>query len=125
LEGSDFFSGNYLTGGIEGTTEKNLYIATQGPLESTIPDFWRVIWEHNVSVIAMLAKEWEGNKEKVFRYWPDQLNLPQQLGDFWITMEEVNLVGHHGVEEMIVRRFSLECPMVSFFLVLIQFNIHF
>ncbi|KAG5277561.1 hypothetical protein AALO_G00119010 [Alosa alosa] len=41
------------------------YIATQGPLTNTCQDFWQMVWEQGVNVIAM-----EGGKSKSHRYWP-------------------------------------------------------
>ncbi|KAM7367915.1 hypothetical protein PAMP_014180 [Pampus punctatissimus] len=41
------------------------YIATQGPLASTCADFWQMVWEQGVNVIAM-----EGGRSKSHRYWP-------------------------------------------------------
>jgi protein tyrosine phosphatase len=38
------------------------YIATQGPLDSTIADFWLMVWLSNACVILMLAKLMEANK---------------------------------------------------------------
>ncbi|KAA0708962.1 Tyrosine-protein phosphatase non-receptor type 14 [Triplophysa tibetana] len=46
------------------------YIATQGPLPNTCHDFWQMIWEQGVSVIAMVTAEEEGGRSKSHRYWP-------------------------------------------------------
>ncbi|KAI1897234.1 hypothetical protein AGOR_G00081180 [Albula goreensis] len=46
------------------------YIATQGPLPHTCQDFWQMIWEQGVNVIAMVTAEEEGGRSKSHRYWP-------------------------------------------------------
>lgn len=46
------------------------YIATQGPLQNTIGDFWRMVVEQNTKVIVCLSPEMENNREKCARYWP-------------------------------------------------------
>lgn len=46
------------------------YIATQGPLQNTIGDFWRMVVEQNTRVIVCLSPEMENNREKCARYWP-------------------------------------------------------
>lgn len=46
------------------------YIATQGPLQNTCQDFWQMLWEQGVAIIAMVTAEEEGGREKSFRYWP-------------------------------------------------------
>ncbi|XP_029449069.1 tyrosine-protein phosphatase non-receptor type 14 isoform X2 [Rhinatrema bivittatum] len=46
------------------------YIATQGPLPHTCHDFWQMVWEQGVNVIAMVTAEEEGGRVKSHRYWP-------------------------------------------------------
>ncbi|XP_078328924.1 uncharacterized protein LOC111115260 isoform X3 [Crassostrea virginica] len=58
---------------IEDTNREFAYIATQGPTENSVNDFWRMVWQQNVSEIVMLTNLMEGGKIKCFQYWPDCL----------------------------------------------------
>ncbi|XP_061824172.1 tyrosine-protein phosphatase non-receptor type 21 isoform X1 [Nerophis lumbriciformis] len=63
------------------------YIATQGPLVNTCQDFWQMVWEQGVAIIAMVTAEEESGREKSFRYWPrlGSRHNPVTYGRFKIT----------------------------------------
>ncbi|XP_061490754.1 tyrosine-protein phosphatase non-receptor type 20 [Rhineura floridana] len=51
--------------------EELFYISTQGPLPSTMNDFWQMVWENKSNVIAMITREMERGISKCHRYWPE------------------------------------------------------
>lgn len=50
----------------EGVEPKKKYIATQGPLPTTVADMWRMVWQENSRVIVMTTKEVERGKVSNF-----------------------------------------------------------
>ena len=46
----------------QGYRQKKTYIATQGPLESTVCDFWRMVWENECKCVVLLSQLKENNK---------------------------------------------------------------
>ncbi|KAL0902726.1 hypothetical protein ABMA27_000535 [Loxostege sticticalis] len=60
-----------LNGNFTGDVVKDkVYIAAQGCLPHTKDDFWRMIWQEDVRIIAMITNETENGKKKCERYWP-------------------------------------------------------
>ena len=84
------------------------YMLTQGPLPTTVDDFWLMVFQYNSSVIVMLCSCVENNRSKSWQYWPVEVGHTMVLGD---VREGLELeVSHTGVEDMghyIIRNFVL------------------
>ncbi|XP_041711751.1 receptor-type tyrosine-protein phosphatase V isoform X2 [Coregonus clupeaformis] len=52
-----------------GCTERD-FICTQGPLRSTMADFWRMVWEQNVRIIVMVTALTQKYMVLCDEYWP-------------------------------------------------------
>ena len=64
---------NYINASFINIPNEHSFIATQGPLDTTISDFWEMIIDYNVSVIIMLCNLKERNKIKCSEYWNKEL----------------------------------------------------
>lgn len=82
VDGSNYINASY----IDGYTRKGAFIATQGPLENTIDDFWRMVSERDVHVIVMLTQLEERGKELCARYWPTEVSAPETRGPVSIEL---------------------------------------
>ncbi|XP_010000197.1 PREDICTED: tyrosine-protein phosphatase non-receptor type 22 [Chaetura pelagica] len=72
---------------IKGVYGPRAYIATQGPLSTTVIDFWRMIWEYEVLIVVMACMEFEMGKKKCERYWAEVGSSPLHCGPFSIICE--------------------------------------
>ncbi|XP_061724714.1 tyrosine-protein phosphatase 69D [Cydia pomonella] len=68
ITGSDYINANY----VMGYKEHKQFICAQGPTDTTVNDFWRMIWEHGLELIVMLTNLEEYSKVKCSKYWPDE-----------------------------------------------------
>ncbi|XP_060679815.1 receptor-type tyrosine-protein phosphatase mu-like isoform X4 [Hemiscyllium ocellatum] len=99
LEGdsnSDYINANY----VEGYHRPNHYIATQGPMQETVYDFWRMIWQENSATIVMVTNLVEVGRVKCCKYWPDDTEI---YGDIKVTLIETELLA-----EYVIRTFAVE-----------------
>ncbi|CDK29265.1 unnamed protein product [Kuraishia capsulata CBS 1993] len=62
---TDYINASYLSA----PGSDNKYIATQGPLAETIGDFWRVVVNHNTSLVLSLTPQKENEVEKCAPFW--------------------------------------------------------
>ncbi|XP_064624769.1 receptor-type tyrosine-protein phosphatase T-like [Lineus longissimus] len=65
---SDYINASF----IHGYQGENAFIASQGPIPTTIPAMWRMIWQERCATVVMLTHFKEMGKPKCDQYWPDQ-----------------------------------------------------
>uniref|UniRef100_A0A1I7Z028 Protein-tyrosine phosphatase n=1 Tax=Steinernema glaseri TaxID=37863 RepID=A0A1I7Z028_9BILA len=65
------------------------FIATQGPLDSTISDFWRMVHQEGVTTIIMLCRVVESGKAKCAQYWPLEQGGYQTYGCMFVNNKKV------------------------------------
>uniref|UniRef100_A0AAQ4Q8N6 protein-tyrosine-phosphatase n=1 Tax=Gasterosteus aculeatus aculeatus TaxID=481459 RepID=A0AAQ4Q8N6_GASAC len=96
LEGSDYINASY----IDGYRQQRGYIATQGPLAETTEDFWRMLWEHNSTIVVMLTKLREIGREKCHQYWPAERSARYQ---YFV----VDPMAEYNMPQYILREFKV------------------
>uniref|UniRef100_A0A8C7TYK1 protein-tyrosine-phosphatase n=1 Tax=Oncorhynchus mykiss TaxID=8022 RepID=A0A8C7TYK1_ONCMY len=120
---SDYINANY----IDGYHRPRHYIATQGPMQETVRDFWRMIWQENSGSIVMVTNLVEVGRfvfpfptphtinvhnkyitdhicfsaqVKCVRYWPDETEV---YGDVKVTLIETE-----PLAEYVIRTFTVQ-----------------
>lgn len=98
--GSDYINANFVLG----YKERKKFICAQGPMDSTINDFWRMIWEQHLELIVMLTNLEEYNKAKCAKYWPEQINDITKFGDITLTFLREQRYSDYLVRELKITR---------------------
>ncbi|CAD1475075.1 unnamed protein product, partial [Heterotrigona itama] len=84
---TEYINASYVRGPKNAT---KYYIACQAPMESTVIDFWRMIWEQQCKVIIMLTDLVENGVEKCTEYIPPSeiTDCRRLYGDFQVTLKK-------------------------------------
>ena len=53
---------------LQGYRQRGAYIATQAPMENTVNDFWRMIWDYQSKTIVLLCRMKEDGKVMVVEH---------------------------------------------------------
>ncbi|XP_071342873.1 protein tyrosine phosphatase receptor type Fa isoform X3 [Trachinotus anak] len=96
VEGSDYINASF----IDGYRQQKAYMAAQGPLAETTEDFWRMLWEHNSTIVVMLTKLREMGREKCHQYWPAERSARYQ---YFV----VDPMAEYNMPQYILREFKV------------------
>ncbi|XP_004860179.1 receptor-type tyrosine-protein phosphatase C isoform X1 [Heterocephalus glaber] len=94
--GSTYINASY----IDGFKEPRKYIAAQGPRDETVDDFWRMIWEQKATVIVMVTRCEEGNRNKCAEYWPSMEEGTRTFGDVVVKINEHKRCPDYIIQKM-------------------------
>ncbi|RCN34315.1 hypothetical protein ANCCAN_19847 [Ancylostoma caninum] len=90
-ENSDYINANF----VKGWDERKTFIAAQAPLDTTISDFWRMIWEQDARLIVMVANLFEKNRQQCTKYWPD--DQATRYGDLLVSPREASYFADYAI----------------------------
>ncbi|CAG5896457.1 unnamed protein product [Menidia menidia] len=73
---------------------------SKGPMQETVFDFWRMVWQENTAAIVMVTNLVEVGRVKCCKYWPDDTEIYR---DIKVTLIETELLS-----EYVIRTFAVE-----------------
>ncbi|KAG1688660.1 Receptor-type tyrosine-protein phosphatase [Nymphon striatum] len=97
IVGSDYINANY----VQGYRGRKRFICAQGPLDKTVDDFWRMIWQHKVYIIIMLTGFEEHGKMKCSRYWNEEGE--NQYGNVCVSVSQYVKFSEYAVRKLAVQ----------------------
>ncbi|TKR59729.1 hypothetical protein L596_029361 [Steinernema carpocapsae] len=86
----------------------NTFICCQGPMDATVPDFWRMIWQERVKLIIMLCRCEELGKEKCAQYWPINKDESKSFFGLSIKAEKIDTSDPSFVQTRLLLTFDKE-----------------
>ncbi|XP_049578291.1 receptor-type tyrosine-protein phosphatase gamma isoform X11 [Syngnathus scovelli] len=113
---SDYINASYVTG----YRKSKEFIITQNPLPSTLKDFWRMIWEHDVRVIVSLpgperaqGEEEEEEEEEPSVFWPGK-GEPLRCQNLTVTQTCENVVCLANEDALLVQHVAVRAAQDDF-----------
>ncbi|XP_049849676.1 tyrosine-protein phosphatase 3-like [Schistocerca gregaria] len=123
VPGSDYINANKIVD----TTGVNSYICAQAPLLSTLPDFWRMVWEQDACIVITLMKHDEHGKMRGGgEYWL-MVQKPQKFRDITVSLKKIKFYPRFEKDrnlqnQIVVRIFELKRANICRVLVQIHYG---
>ncbi|TKS79533.1 Receptor-type tyrosine-protein phosphatase mu [Collichthys lucidus] len=77
-----------------------IWLDQSRPMQETVFDFWRMVWQENTAAIVMVTNLVEVGRVKCCKYWPDDTEIYR---DIKVTLIETELLS-----EYVIRTFAVE-----------------
>lgn len=109
------------------------FIATQGPLPETVPDFWRLVWEQNARTVVMLTNAQvtpasfvvggspsgahcvqERLKTKCEVYWPREVGCSVVYGSIEVTLTDFTQLADYTIRSLTISKVLENLVMAGF-----------
>ena len=123
---------------VQGYRQRNAFMITQGPMEDTVGDFWRMVWELKSAAIVMLTQLEEDGEVRVWllplpppspppphhththsqemsrKYWSDTVGEAAVFGLFHVELtSEVRDLGDYCTRKLKLSPISNVCRALS------------
>ena len=85
---------------LQGYKHKRAFIIAQGPMQNTMRNFWKMIYDRKCAVVVMVSGLVEGGEESSTRYWPSS-------GTYRYGEYTVDLLGEEPLEGFTIRTLSI------------------
>jgi tyrosine-protein phosphatase non-receptor type 12/18/22 len=79
------------------------YIASQAPLPETVVDFWQMICQYKIKVVAMLCKCVESFSPKCEQYWPKEEGETKTYGSYTVTFVKEDAFNEYSHRSLLVK----------------------
>uniref|UniRef100_A0AAZ3SPZ0 protein-tyrosine-phosphatase n=1 Tax=Oncorhynchus tshawytscha TaxID=74940 RepID=A0AAZ3SPZ0_ONCTS len=99
-QSSDYINANYVDGFTYTQPLSPVLFLSSGPMQETVYDFWRMVWQENTATIVMVTNLVEVGRVKCCKYWPDDTEIYR---DMKVTLIETQLLS-----EYVIRTFAVE-----------------
>ncbi|XP_075977709.1 protein tyrosine phosphatase Meg isoform X2 [Anticarsia gemmatalis] len=110
----DYINASYINMEIPNSDTVLTYIATQGPLASTVGDFWQMVWESESSLVVMLTVLSERGRAKCHQYWPKVGTSPlKATNSLTVHTNSEQNHGHYIRREMTMKETGGGCRNVT------------
>lgn len=107
---SDYVNASY----VDSLVQPKAYIITQGPTETTMADFWRMVWQERASCIVMVTRTFDFIRVMCVQYWPAAKNREEVYGGVGITVEHEEQLANFMIRNIRLRKDGEERCVIQF-----------